>query len=329
MAKTKYGRDSIGYLLFKNPTLETVESFGGFSSLIAKNDHSITSNILRIAISIPDLETINLIVDNCSLMKRDFLELTRFFYHSNHSLALKYFQLILEKNILLSKDVDFLVSEKLIDCLSLLDGFFIHTSILESSSFDYSILRTYPIPEYIRINILSEITPKLIDVSKIISILNSLKYDVIIDAGNVLHLGHPKPNPSNLQRLIKTIEKDYKNPLIVIHKRHLKLPGISELCAKYPHLKTPYGLNDDWYILLAFLLKPSVYIVSLDKFRDHIFEYRPDNPNQQQFKHILAEHTLTYTLSSISKPPKFSHCIQLIDEKIYIPINDSKSFLTI
>ena len=68
---------------------------------------------------------------------------------------------------------------------------------------------------------------------------------------------------------------------------------------------------------MAFLNSYNSFIISNDKYRDHIFSYNNTNVNYNQFKNILYLYTLEFSYNEIK--PQYNYCIQIVDTKILCP----------
>lgn len=93
---------------------------------------------------------------------------------------------------------------------------------------------------------------------------------------------------------------------------------------------TPYAINDDLFILWFFLkTKSTAFLISNDKFRDHIFKFETSQKklksdfNLNQFYHIIQQQKLEYNIDNykINSKPIVSKCIQVIDNNIFVPHN--------
>jgi hypothetical protein len=166
--------------------------------------------------------------------------------------------------------------------------------------------------------------------------LNEIK--VIIDAGNILHNRQgniTQQSLIDLENIIINVITNIGTPLIIIHSKHFKThPELINIFTRTGviYYKTPYNINDDLFILWFFLkYNCEPYIISNDKYRDHIFKFNTLTKNQSnipnndlnifQFKNIIKQQTLQYNtlVNEIQKPVNWSFCIQLIDNNIYIP----------
>jgi hypothetical protein len=208
------------------------------------------------------------------------------------------------------------------DLLPLLDGLFICTSI-------------NALPYTTNYNILELKYLNTIDCDTILQniIISDIKYNfdisnikTIIDGCNIIHSRTGKITQNSLDDLKNVIHMatiKIGKPLVVIHKRHLKtLPKLMETLKtlNVTYILTPPGYDDDLYILYFFLLlKSKVFIISNDKYRDHIFKY---NNISQKAKNIITQMTIGYKNNQtilIDDIPIYSQCIQHIGNSIYIP----------
>ena len=166
--------------------------------------------------------------------------------------------------------------------------------------------------------------------------LNDIK--VIIDAGNILHNRQGviiQQSFIDLENIIINVITNIGTPLIIIHSKHLKIyPELINIFIRtgVNYFRTPYNINDDFFILWFFLkYNCKAYIISNDKYRDHIFKFNTLSKNQSnipnndlnifQFKNIIKQQTLQYNtnINEIQKPLNWSFCIQMINDHIYIP----------
>ena len=290
---------------------------------------SLPNNILTNIISFfikTDNEYLEIIRDNINLLdlhKRDYLNLSNYYYEKDFNFANIIFTkyIVNNQNIqLLEKDINFIINNKLVKLLYLLEGRFIKTSVDINK---YNIIQPSIHKINIDTNILNEV--KLLiekqtskkELNKFMNFINNINYDYIVDAGNVLFY-KGKINNKNINNLYNLCNN--KKSLVLIHQRHFK---------KHPNIKkeldernikyylTPYNHNDDLFIILAFLHSYNSFIISNDKYRDHIFSYNNTNVNYNQFKNILYNHTLGFSYNEIK--PQYNYSIQIVDTKILCP----------
>jgi len=354
------GIKQIAFLLYqtKNDSKLVNQLVSRFSleKLIKTKNNGLISNLLIYFISINDFERIDEIVKlgnvyGFNMMKRDYLNLAKYFYSIDKDISIKYFNQIFSmvststESIILSKDVDFLIKNKMVDFLSLILGLFIESSVnsypivdgneraLKLKTIDFAII--YSIKDYVE-NILGTNTVK--QLNQFVENQNK-NFDAIIDGGNILHArsGLICTNSLvDLKNLIELAKKEIDNPLLVIHRRHLKTCPTIISCLnkmKVSYYLTPYNMNDDIFILWFFLHFNSIpYIISNDKFRDHIFKLETSKKNMiidynfSQFNNVLHQQTLKYNLVqfSIDKKPSYSRCIQQVNKQIYVPHSSGK-----
>ena len=82
-------------------------------------------------------------------------------------------------------------------------------------------------------------------------------------------------------------------------------------------------MNDDLFILNFFLtMKTKPYIITNDKFRDHIFKFEKSKQptyGMNQFKDVIMQQTVTFNNNIINMKPKISFCIQKYKDNIIVP----------
>jgi hypothetical protein len=358
------GVKQLAFLLYKIPNdsnlVNQIISKFSLENLIKTKNNGIISNLLCYYISINDINTIEEIIrltsiNNFNMMKRDYLNLAKYFYNDNIDISIKYFNHIFSMvsintdSVILSKDIDFLIENKMFNLIILISGLFIESSINSYSLVDglEKSLKLKIIDSKI-INNIKDYVENILG-TKIVKQLNQFikkqitNFVAIIDGGNVLHARSGIINPTSLidlENLIKLVKKEIGNPLLIIHYRHLKTwPNlINQLnLMNISYYLTPYNMNDDIFILWFFLIFNSQsYIISNDKYRDHIFKFETSKKSLMvnsnisydfsQFNYILHQQTLKYNLVpySIDSRPTYSRCIQLENNQIYIPHSSGK-----
>lgn len=261
-------------------------------------DSGILSNILSYYILIKDDIKIQEFLE-LKLKKRDYFNIM--VYDKKY---LYLFDYILENFELLDKDLDFIIENKL-NVLDKLDGYFLKTKY-NIYNVDHNNLKLY----YLKENEIKYSLNLLKTKIKLFKINDYNKnYNHIIDGGNVIN---SELNYNNLN----IINKLSGETLLIIHSKHKKF--ITQLNLNCDIFYTPYKIYDDLYILYFFLLlgtKP--FIISNDKYRDNINNLKLTN----NFKNIIKQQTLTFNIKKqyIDKYPKYSNCIQKINNIYFIP----------
>lgn len=266
-------------------------------------------------------------IDNFQLMKRDYLHIIKYYYNDNIILACDIFQHKVLNNEFLMKDIDYIVDNNMNQLLIYLDGLFIKTS--------YSNNMVKPI-------INNSMKLYTISDAKIDNILKYINHNInmnmlssaIIDGGSVIHNRNgmiTKHSIGDLINIITKVRKEIGEPLLVIHKRHMKtIPNLVSMLEenKVNYYMTPPNINDDMFILYFFLkLRTKPFIITNDKYRDHIFSFEKSKEKiigMSQFKDVIEQQTLDFNCMTdyIKTKPTFSNCIQVIDNNIYIPHKD-------
>lgn len=353
---SKYDMNKLGFLFHKNKDnpeiiLQAI-SFFGLENLINMKHNGIISKILEYFINQSDEQTINQIIlqinsfQDFGFMKRDYLNLCKYYYLTNKPKSIDIFvNNILSKSthnteyIIQSKDINFMIENKLFLLLTYIKDLFIEVScnfeniVNEdkiSSKEKLNISIDSSIFDIINQNLSSENKFYVENFWKI----NSCNYKAIIDGGNVLHSAKGKLNDESVSNLIKIIKKTelmLGKSLLIIHRKHIKtfptlINQLKSIGVTY--FLTPYKVNDDIFILWFFLnIETKPYIITNDKYRDHIFHFETVNKKENtnlsmsQFKHVLSQQSLEYdiTNNTISQPIRVSKCIHMIENKIYVP----------
>jgi len=311
-----------GYILYKLLLINDnnkIEEIIKTIDIATINDNGILSLLLSYFIKNND-NRVNLLLDK-KLMKRDYLMLCNYYYYSNYDYSLKLFtKYLLSKDIqLLSKDIDYLIENNMMKLLTMLNGVYITATITNISLYDYNNNNNidYNILNNIKNNIVINFKDNYIDTFN--DFLSSINYDYIIDGCNVLlYKGKiSKKNIDNLYRISFNI-----NCLVIIHKRHIKKNPNIKLDLDKRGIKyylSPFNNNDDLFIILAFINNPKVYIVSNDKYRDHMFNYNQTVFDYNQFKNYLKHQTLSFTYNSIDSIKTNLKSIYLDNNTLIIP----------
>ena len=272
---------------------------------------------------------------NIMLMKRDYLQLINYYYNINQKKAINIFiNNIVPLNNFMSKDIDYIINNKLYKLLGFLDGLFIKSNIINDNNININILKLKYLSDDITNDILDILKSKIGHLDKIII---RRKINVIIDGCNVIHFNNgliTKTSFNDLKNIIIQSRETFGEPLVIIHSRHIKtIPKLIDLfnLLNVAYYLTPPNFDDDLFILNYFLeQKTKLFIISNDKYRDHIFKYSLNS--MCQFKNIISQQTISYKYSNdndfiFSNKPTYSECIQVIDNTIYVPT--TKSFIEI
>jgi hypothetical protein len=291
-------------LLLNNKLKEISEIIDNIKEL--DYDNGIITNLILYYIKIDNEEKINYFLKNYKLMKRDYLNIMVYnkkYLYLFDTVAINNFEL-------LDKDLDFIIKNNL-DVLPKLDGFFLKNSCNYKNTIDTTLLKLYYLDEN-SIKLMLELIEKEIIITNKINDLLKINFDNIIDCGNIIYNNQGKINYNNLN----IINQLTGNNLLIIHTKHKK--KLNNDLLKNNIYFTPYKFNDDLYILYFFLkMKTKCFIISNDKYRDHIFNFNIS----EKFKNIITQQTINYNLDNnkINDYPKFSNCIQVINDLIFIP----------
>jgi hypothetical protein len=279
---------------------ESQQNIRGLYTLIIRNyiNKKYTNNIKEI------------LYNNKNLMRRDYLSSLDYFLkldHQNYYNEIEY----IYNNIddIETKDVDLMIENNWIDLLKRFDG--------------YMIICSYP--NNITANNKSQLKKYKFDVSKM-----SDKYyqriknkdemdimmkdcDVLIDGANMAHLtGHF--DFTILPIIIKKFNKLKIKAKIVLHERHQLEPKLLEELNHYL-IRTPTMRNDDDYMIYGMLIH-NLMVLTNDMFRDHLKNM------DLKTKCYVRSMSIKYSSNNFIIP-KYSRCIQVIDNNIYIPTKDN------
>jgi hypothetical protein len=148
----------------------------------------------------------------------------------------------------------------------------------------------------------------LIEVQKESGLVINVKHKIsaIIDGGSVVHSRGGNITVNSLNDLItisKVAQTTLGDPLVVIHKRHLKtIPNLEKEMQKngISYYLTPHLMNDDLFILNFFLLlETKPYIITNDMYRDHIFKFEKSKGIKfglSQFKDVVEQQTISFDI---------------------------------
>ena len=322
--------------------------YGNSALISTTREKGIITMTLRFAIQEHDDALIASLIGRLS-MKRDFFELM--VYKGDPVYSAQLFETHIDCAVLEPKDVRFMIENGLTHLLRHLDGKFLHDAGGTKSEFDKSsTLRRYSLQNcghYIeKIMKVIEINPKNKKQNHvaIVKQLNAIAatYDIIIDGGSVLHSRNGQPNPNDLRKMIDLLKTRGHSPLVVIHTSHTNVklnptyaPDVNKILEQgggVSAIITPPCLNDDLFILLAYLIRTDralpCSIVTRDTYTDHMDTFKnPEKNVSDDFGKYLANDLISFTndaFGCMHVPPTqtkpFSNCIQIVEPHAYIPL---------
>ena len=320
-------------------------------------EKGIITMVLRFAILNNDDARIASVFDRLS-MKRDYFALM--IYNPDPEYCAHLFTRYIDAALLDSKDIRFMIENRLTFLFRYLDGKFLHDSrptcdgggeLVESEPCLSTSLSRYTLQgceHYIQ-KIVAQIEKDPKNKSKQhLPVLKNLEkltplYDAIIDGGNVLYSRNGIPCVDDLNAMIQLVRRNGSSPLVVIHKSHTDerrnpsyAPRINAVLRDVPHIITPIGLNDDLFILLAYLMRikkeerkngSRVSIVTRDTYTDHMDKFKSAEKDvSDDFGKYLASDLVSFVNDGGGRIMQFqlqsviSHCIQIVEPHAYIPI---------
>jgi hypothetical protein len=326
-------------------------------------EKGIITMVLRFAILNNDDACIASVFDRLS-MKRDYFALM--IYNRDPEYCVHLFTRYIDAALLDSKDIRFIIENRLTFLFRYLDGKFLYDSssqtaeeLVETDS--VSSLSRYALQgcEYYIQKIIAQIEKDPKNKSQQhVAVLKQLEkltapYDAIIDGGNVLHSYNGSPNPDDLNAMIQLVRRSGCSPLVVIHKSHTDerrnpsyAPRINAMLRDVPHITTPIGLNDDLFILLAYLMRikkeerkngSRIAIITRDTYTDHMDKFKHVGKDvSDDFGKYLASDLVSFVNDGGGRIMQFqlqpsishciSHCIQIVEPYAYIPIEKTHTF---
>ena len=320
-------------------------------------EKGIITMVLRFAILEHDDARIASVFDRLS-MKRDYFALM--IYNPDPEYCAHLFTRYIDAALLDSKDIRFMIENRLTFLFRYLDGKFLNDSRPTTCDgddlveFETSLSRyTLQGCEHYIQKIVAQIEKDPKNKSKQhLPVLKKLRetplYDAIIDGGNVLHSYNGTPNPEDLNAMIQVVRRNGCNPLVIIHKSHTderRNPSyaarVNAVLRDVPHITTPAGLNDDLFILVAYLLRiqkeerkngSRISIITRDAYTDHMdkFKHAKKDVSNDFGKH-LASDLVPFVNDGggnirLHLQPAISHCIQIVEPHAYIPIEKTHTF---
>ena len=329
-------------------------------------EKGIITMVLRFAILEHDDARIASVFDRLS-MKRDYFALM--VYNRDPEYCAHLFTRYIDAALLDSKDIRFMIENRLTFLFRYLDGKFLHdsqdagaeaaelvdceSSLSTSLSTSLSRYTLQGCEHYIQ-KIVAQMEKDQIEKDpknkskQHLAVLKKLRetpiYDTIIDGGNVLYSRNGIPCVDDLNAMIQLVRRNGSSPLVVIHKSHTDerrnpsyAPRINAVLRDVPHIITPAGLNDDLFILLAYLMRIQkeerkqkngcrVSIVTRDTYTDHMDKFkRAEKDVSDDFGKYLASDLVSFVNDGGGNmqfhiQPAISHCIQIIEPHAYIPV---------
>lgn len=156
-------------------------------------------------------------------------------------------------------------------------------------------------------------------------------YDVIIDGGNVMHVGGGK-NVLNIIHAFKELSKLGLIPLVVLYHKHTKDASIvAELNRNgVRFIGTPGSNDDDLFTLLAFLNNSKKQrpckILTNDKYKKWFAVYKhTEEGHEKDLEGFISDALLEYNIApngSVNITTAlltYSQCIQLVGATVYFP----------
>jgi hypothetical protein len=232
------------------------------NELDSKNNNGYLSLLLLHHINLNNENIIIQILNEINinyLLKRDYLNIIKYYYFTNFDKSYFYFkQLLIKDNVeITQKNIDFIIENKLYKLLLYLDGYFVKTSCINDMKIDYK-PKLYYLNDIILNNIISYIEELfnyniLIKLNKLLN--NNILY--IIDVANIIHSKKIISNESliYLEKIIEQLNTNYNNIIFIIHIKYLKtIPNLLNFIKKKNllYFLTPYNFDDDLFILWFF-----------------------------------------------------------------------------
>ncbi len=117
-----------------------------------------------------------------------------------------------------------------------------------------------------------------------------------------------------MPKIIKQCIKLNIKAKIILHERHQLEQSLFKFLEPYL-IRTPTMRNDDDYMIYGMLIH-NLMVLSNDMFRDHLKDM------DLKTKCYVRSMSIKYSNNHLIIP-KYSRCIQVIDNNIYIPSKDN------
>jgi hypothetical protein len=295
--------------------------------LSSTTDKGLVSLLLRYAIATEDDEMMVSLVPRFTA-KRDFFTVIEYNQKRKGQRNVELFQRI-NPELIEPRDIKMMVENGLNYLLPLLDNKFVKVDIRPtidtSPALQFKPLLN--IDSYIA-KLTNKIQKKK-ELNRFIECINAKNYDIVVDAGNVLHSRDGQFRPDDLFQLLGQLTAMGFRPLVVIfYRRARDIPDLDRKLNGVEYCITPAEENDDYFVLLAYLLnlKKGVitHNVTNDEYQDHnLFLNDGANVNSDFTGHMRDDqikYTNTYGRIAITTPIKnYSNCLQINDRIAYIP----------
>ena len=337
------------YNLIQNNKLDKANNILDINKEKILNQEYLTFKI-RILLNLKKYEEVYKILTNNQnkLMKRDFFEFIKIYYYIDMKKCIDLFiNFVKDKYNLTSKDIDFLIDNKLFHILRLLKGYYLSTN--KPGDLSNEIL---DLNDFKDNKIIIKIIEKMNDVlykKKINKDLwnKGLNHDVILDCGNILNsFGTFKNNKrfvsknsyKYLFKIITDLKLYFKNPLLIIYQEHLEInenksKGIIKYINRLIDMNNIHknilvvpkkGIDDDIFILINSLIY-KIPILTNDQFRDYIDEFKSIN---NDLKNFILDYTFGHCKNNnkIYKWRKNSKRIKINGSNIYVPSTNYKVY---
>ena len=156
-------------------------------------------------------------------------------------------------------------------------------------------------------------------------------YDVIIDGGNLMHVGGGK-NVVNIVNASRELVRLGKRPIVILYHKHTKDSAVvSELSRNHiKYISTPGANDDDIFTLLAFLNNSKkgrpCNILTNDKYKKWFAVYKHTSEGQEKnlegfITDVLLEYRIEIdnTVNILTPILPYSQCIQVVGSNVYLP----------
>lgn len=167
-----------------------------------------------------------------------------------------------------------------------------------------------------------------------------IDYKFIIDGANVLFFSDRKICINGYRRITNMLTRlNGGRVLLVLHQRHFKPTGkfrgaVYKEISKWESnsnvdiCKTPFGFNDDYYSLINAFPRSNSYLITNDKFRDHIFKLSKKTHSLDLVAQWRQEKIIEYDFDHgnlvLEHPLSYSFRIQYLGGKYYVPNKTEK-----